>query len=151
VQSGTPVNITLSTDHANIGISGLQRPDLRGAVPDMNCQANSAGATAVARRQLINCYDASAFALPAQFTFGNADRNILRGPKFSTTDLSFMKNVQVGADKRLQVRIEIFNVFNQVNYNNPNASFGSAAFGTITSLATGATMRQVQVGGKLLF
>jgi hypothetical protein len=151
VQSGTPVNITLSTDHANIGISGLQRPDLRGAVPAMNCQANSAGATAVARRQLINCYDASAFALPAQFTFGNADRNILRGPKFSTTDLSFMKNVQVGADKRLQVRIEIFNVFNQVNYNNPNASFGSAAFGTITSLATGATMRQVQVGGKLLF
>ncbi len=73
MQSGTPVNITLSTDHANIGISGLQRPDLRGAVPDMNCQANSAGATAVARRQLINCYDASAFALPAQFTFGNAD------------------------------------------------------------------------------
>jgi hypothetical protein len=151
VQSGTPVNITLSTDHANIGISGLQRPDLRGAVPGLDCQPNTAGATEVARRQLISCYDASAFALPAQFTFGNASRNILRGPKFSTTDLSFMKNVQVGADRRLQVRIEIFNIFNQVNYNNPNASFGSAAFGTITSMATGATMRQVQLGGKLLF
>jgi hypothetical protein len=62
-----------------------------------------------------------------------------------------MKNVPVAADKRLQIRVEIFNVFNQVNYNNPNASFGSAAFATITSLATGASMRQVQLGGKLLF
>ncbi len=151
IQSGSPVNATLSTDHANIGISGLQRPDLRSAVPDLNCQANTAGATAVARRQLINCYDASAFALPAQFTFGNAERNILRGPKFSSTDLSFMKNLPVGPagnDMRLQIRVEIFNVFNQVNYNNPNASFGAAAFGTITGAGS---MRQIQLGGKLLF
>ena len=54
--------------------------------------AEQAGATDVARRQLINCFDASAFALPAQFTFGNMSRNVLRGPKFSSTDLSFMKN-----------------------------------------------------------
>ena len=84
----------------------------------------------MARRQLINCYDATAFALPAQFTFGNTSRNVLRGPKFSSTDLSFMKNVPVGGTARLQVRVEIFNIFNQVNYGNPNASFGSAAFGT---------------------
>ena len=148
IQSGTPVNATLSDDWANISITGLQRPDLLGAVPDLNCQPNSAGATEVARRQLINCFDAAAFARPAQFTFGNASRNILRGPKFSSTDLSFMKNVPVGADVRLQVRVEIFNVFNQVNYANPNASFGSAAFGTITGAGA---MRQVQLGGKLLF
>src|SRR5688572_16232622 len=132
IQSGTPVNITLSGDQANIGITGLQRPDLVGAIPALNCQPNTAGATDVARRQLINCYDLSAFALPARFTFGNGSRNMLRGPKFSSTDLSFMKNVPVGGDVRFQVRVEIFNIFNQVNYNNPNASFGSAAFGTIT-------------------
>ncbi len=86
--------------------------------------------------------------LPAQFTFGNADRNILRGPKFSSTDLSFMKTVPVGATVRFQVRVEIFNIFNQVNYGNPNASFGSAAFGSITSAGS---MRQMQLGGKLLF
>ena len=151
IQSGSPVNITLSgaaSDRANIGITGLQRPDLLGAVPDLNCQSNSAGTTQMTRRQLINCFDSSRFAVPAEFTFGNAQRNILRGPKFSSTDLSFMKNVPVGAEVRLQVRIEIFNVFNQVNYNNPNAAFGSAAFGTITGAGT---MRQVQLGGKLLF
>jgi hypothetical protein len=148
IQSGTPVNATVSTDRANIGISGFQRPDLVGAVPDLNCQPNSAGATDAARRQLINCYDVSAFALPAQFTFGNMSRNLLRGPKFSSTDLSFMKNLPVGGQARLQIRVEIFNLFNQVNYNNPNASFGAAAFGTITAAGS---MRQIQLGGKLLF
>jgi hypothetical protein len=148
IQKGSPVNITLSTDWANIGITGQQRPDLVGAVPELNCQPNATGATEVARRQLINCFDTTAFALPAQFTFGNAGRNILRGPKFSSTDLSFMKNIPVGGDVRLQVRVEIFNIFNQVNYGNPNASLGSAAFGTITSAGA---MRQMQLGGKLLF
>jgi hypothetical protein len=148
IQSGTPVNATLSTDRANIGITGQQRPDLVGAVPDLNCQPNTAGATDVARRQLINCFDTSAFALPAQFTFGNMSRNVLRGPKFSSTDLSFMKTVPVGGQARFQIRVEIFNIFNQVNYNNPNASLGSAAFGTITAAGS---MRQMQLGGKLLF
>jgi hypothetical protein len=148
IQKGSPVNITLSTDRANIGITGQQRPDLVGAVPELNCEPNANGATEVARRQLINCFDTTAFALPAQFTFGNAGRNILRGPKFSSTDLSFMKNFPFGGEVRLQVRVEIFNIFNQVNYGNPNASLGSAAFGTITSAGS---MRQMQLGGKLLF
>jgi hypothetical protein len=151
IQSGTPVNITFAADRANIGIAGLQRPNLVGSVPKLNCQPNTAGATELDRRLLINCFDASAFALPDPFTFGNAPRNVLRGPKFSVTDLSLMKNIPIGGDARFQLRVEVFNVFNQVNYANPNASLGSAAFGRITALATGATMRQIQLGGKLLF
>ncbi|MCA1585117.1 MAG: TonB-dependent receptor, partial [Acidobacteria bacterium] len=72
VQSGTPVNVTITTDRANIGITGLQRPNLVGPVPSLNCQASPTG------RDLINCFDASAFALPDQFTFGDAPRNVLR-------------------------------------------------------------------------
>jgi hypothetical protein len=147
IQSGSPVNITFAEDRANIG-TGAQRPDLVGAIPDLNCQPNTAGATDVARRQLINCYDRTAFALPALFTFGNTSRNVLRGPKFSSTDLSFMKTVPVGGEMRFQVRVEVFNIFNQVNYGNPNASYDAAAFGSITSAGS---MRQIQLGGKLLF
>lgn len=148
VQSGAPVNVTFGQDRANIGRTGLQRPDLTGPVPQLNCQPNTGGATDVARRQLINCFDPAAFALPAQFTFGNASRNLLRGPRFASTDVSLMKNVPLGRGVRFQVRAEIFNVFNTVNYGNPNASFGSAAFGLITSAGS---MRQVQLGGKLMF
>jgi hypothetical protein len=96
----------------------------------------------------MNCYDASAFALPTQFTFGNASRNLLRGSRFANTDLSFMKNVILGGGATVQIRVEMFNIFNTVNWGNPNASFGNAAFGQITSAGA---MRQVQIGGKLLF
>jgi hypothetical protein len=151
IQSGVPANITFAADRANIGISGLQRPDLVGAVPKLNCQPNTAGTTEVARRELINCYDPAAFALPAPFTFGNARRNVLRGPNYKVTDLSLMKNIPLGKDVRFQIRAEIYNVFNRANFGNPNTSLGSAAFGRITTLATGATMRRIQLGGKLIF
>jgi hypothetical protein len=99
--------------------------------------------------QLMNCFDASAFALPAQFTFGSASRNLLRGPKFVNTDLSLMKNVVVGGGATVQIRVEMFNIFNTVNWGNPNAQFDNAAnFGRITSAGA---MRQVQLGGKLIF
>jgi hypothetical protein len=147
VQSGSPVNVTFAQDRANIGKGG-QRPDLVGPVPALNCQPNSAGTTDVARRQLINCYDASAFALPEAFTFGNAPRNLLRGPKFASTDLSLMKTVPLGGGMRFQFRAEIFNVFNTVNYGNPNGSFLAPGFGMITSAGS---MRQMQLGGKLIF
>jgi hypothetical protein len=135
IQSGSPVNVTISGDRANIGISGLQRPDLIGAVPQLNCQPNSAGATAVERRQLVNCFDSSAFALPPQFTFGSASRNLLRGPKFVSTDLSFMKNLPIAADVKVQVRVEIFNLFNTVQLGLPDSNISNATAGTITSLA----------------
>jgi hypothetical protein len=143
VQSGSPVNVTIGADRANIGIAGLQRPDLVGPVPSMNCVPDPARPP-----QLMNCFDASAFALPAQFTFGSASRNLLRGPKFVNTDLSLMKNVIVGGGATFQIRVEMFNIFNTVNWGNPNASFDNTAFGRITSAGA---MRQVQLGGKVLF
>jgi hypothetical protein len=39
-------------------------------------------------------------------------------------------------------------VFNNVNYNNPNSTFGSASFGRISGAGN---MRQVQLGGKVIF
>ena len=142
VQSGSPVNVTISADRANIG-TGLQRPDLVGPVPSLNCAPDPARPP-----QLMNCFDASAFALPAQFTFGSASRNLLRGPKFVNTDLSLMKNVIVGGGATFQIRVEMFNIFNTVNWGNPNAMFDNTAFGRITSAGA---MRQVQIGGKVLF
>ena len=146
LQSGLPINVTIAADRANIGISGLQRPDLVGAVPKLNCQKSPTN------RDLIDCFDPSAFAMPAQFTFGNAPRNVLRGPKSVITDLSMAKNIAVSQNMRLQVRLEIFNAFNNVNYGQPNAIFGSATFGRISATSTTyPNMRQMQLGLKLIF
>jgi hypothetical protein len=145
VQSGTPVNVTIGGDVANIGITGLQRPNLVGSIPTLNCSEDPA------TRVQISCFDASPFAMPDAFTFGSAGRNILRGPKYMQTDVAFAKTIEIRGTTRLQVRAEVFNIFNNVNFANPNAVFGSANYGRITSLATGANMRQVQLGLKFLF
>jgi len=136
IQSGTPVNITIGTDRANTGSPG-QRPDLVGS-PSTTCGANN----------LVGCIDPSAYALPAQFTFGDAPRNHLRGPGISSTDLSLAKNFRMAGRGQLQVRVEAFNVFNQVNVNNPNGVFGTDNFGRITSARP---MRQIQLGGRFSF
>jgi hypothetical protein len=146
IQSGTPINVTIAADRANIGISGLQRPDLVGPVPELNCQQSPTSL------DLINCFDPSAFAMPAQYTFGNTPRNVLRSPNVMLTDLSLVKNVPVQGSVRLQIRAEIFNAFNTVNYGNPNAVFGSATFGRISATNTAyPNMRQIQLGAKLIF
>jgi len=115
-------------------------------VPQLSC-VDDPDQTA-RRRQLINCFDQTAFALPAQFTFGNAPRNVLRGPGFVSTDVSFMKNVPIGGGARFQFRAEFYNIFNNVNYNNPNTTFAAANFGRITGAGS---MRQIQLGGKVFF
>src|SRR5438093_8695648 len=125
IQSGTPINVTIAADRANIGISGLQRPDLIGAVPALNCQQSPTSL------DLINCFDPSAFAMPAQYTFGSASRNVLRGPKAMITDLSLVKTVPVSGAGRVQIRAGNFNAVKHVKYGNPNAVFRSGHFGRI--------------------
>jgi enamine deaminase RidA (YjgF/YER057c/UK114 family) len=118
LQSGTPINVTISADRANIGISGLQRPDLIGSAPRLNCTQSPTNA------DLINCFDPSAFAMPAQYTFGNAQRNVLRGPKASITDLSMMKNVPIGGTVRLHPRGDLQRVqYRQLRQPQPGVRF----------------------------
>jgi carboxypeptidase family protein/TonB-dependent receptor-like protein len=140
-QSGDPLNVGIQGDRANVG-AGNQRPDVVGPVPELNCQPNPAGLG------LINCFDATAFALPAQFTYGSAPRNLLRGPHMLITDLSLAKNIRLAGRTQFQVRAELFNAFNTVNWTNPNTTFGVANFGRITGARD---MRRIELGGKLLF
>jgi hypothetical protein len=141
LETGRPVNITIAGDRANTG-TGVQRPDLVGPVPELNCQPNPTGLG------LINCWDASAFAQPAQFTFGNAPRNVVRAAGSNVTDMTLIKNIPIAGRTRFQLRAELYNVFNKVNFGAPNAGFGTANFGRVTSAGT---MRRVEIGGKILF
>ena len=141
IQSGTPLNVTIQPDRANIGI-GAQRPMLVNPGVELNCQANPNGLG------LVGCIDPAAFALPDLYTFGNTPRNYLRGRKFSTTDISLMKNISTGGRSRIQLRAEIFNLFNQVNWGAPTTTFGAANFGVI---ASADTMRRAELGVKFLF
>jgi hypothetical protein len=86
----------------------------------------------------------------APFTYGNAGRNIVKGPGLVSTDFSVFKNVPLKTERaHLQFRFEFFNIFNTPSFNQPTAVFGTATFGNIGS--TLIPNRQFQVAAKILF
>ena len=81
--------------------------------------------------------------------FGNVPRNFLTGPGQKNVDLSLIKHVPFSERFRGEFRIEAFNVFNWVNYANPNNNMSGANFGRIERASTGP--RVLQLGVKLNF
>ena len=92
----------------------------------------------------------TAFAAEPINTAGNTGRNTLHGPPMRRLDLSLFKNVDLTASTRLQLRAEVFNVTNTPSFSNPNANFGTAGFGSITSTGNNIP-RQMQFAVKVLF
>jgi hypothetical protein len=80
--------------------------------------------------------------------FGNAGRNIARGPGYQNVDVSFVRDFPLSGDVRLQFRAEIFNVFNHTNFGLPVADLNSVNFGRIFSAGP---PRLTQFGLKLTF
>jgi hypothetical protein len=64
-------------------------------------------------------------------------------------DAVLMKNISLGSEQRLEVRIEAQNVLNHPVFGDPNTSFGSTSFGQITGTKVGA--RQMMMGLKYRF
>ena len=136
-QTGFPFNVTVPGDPANTSVTS-QRPNLL-AKPSSNCGQGN----------LTGCISPAAFALPANFTYGSAGRNLLRGPNLVTLDLSLFKNFPIRERAAFQIRGEFFNVLNHPSFSNPNVVFNTAAFGSITSTST--NNRQIQLAAKFTF
>lgn len=68
----------------------------------------------------------AAFATPAPGTFGNVQRNALRGPNFKQFDLVFSKKFKFSEQTNLEFRTEIFNVLNHTNFDVPGSRLNLA-------------------------
>jgi hypothetical protein len=80
--------------------------------------------------------------------FGNAGRNIARGPAYTNVDVSMVRDFALRGETRLQFRAEVFNVANHANLGLPVADLNSANFGRIFSAGP---PRLVQFALKLMF
>jgi hypothetical protein len=69
-------------------------------------------------------FDITAFADPAQGTFGTSRRYSLYGPGYSDVDLSVFKNTKILEKLTVQLRAEMFNLFNRNNFAPPSATAG---------------------------
>jgi hypothetical protein len=76
---------------------------------------------------------------------GNTPRNFLRGPAQKRVDLSISKRIPLGGRVRAELRWEIFNLFNTVNFGMPENNFDSVDFGTITNTVGGPRVSQFGV------
>ena len=95
-------------------------------------------------------FDKTAFAVPAQFTYGNSGRGILRGEHQWNVDFSIFKRFSVRSDA-LEFRVEAFNLLNAVYFDLPaaaNRNVDTPTGGRIT--ATSLAARQLQFGLKYI-
>jgi Carboxypeptidase regulatory-like domain len=144
-RTGLPVNVTVDRSASSVpdgNVTSPQRPNL---VPGVPLYLPSGG---------INL---AAFAVPAAGTFGDAPRNLLRGPGLWQADLGLGKHITITERVQLQFRAEMFNIFNRAQYASPQADISNpTTFGHILStvntgpVGTG-TPRQVQFMLKAVF
>jgi hypothetical protein len=150
IQSGLPFNV----DYAGAGAdrdTGPNRPNLIGDPSGPETKEQWFNTTPIGTA-------GSAFERPARGTFGNLERNSLRGPGYWRTDASLFKHFELGSQRRLEFRVEVVNLFNTVNLDNPASEIGSPGesrpnAGRITSTAYGNAdpMRNFQFALKFSF
>ena len=148
--SGLPVNLTYSpVSGFSVGGTATTRPNLTGQ------PLRSPGTDP------NNYLNINAVAIPGgDQLFGNAGRNIIRGPSFFQADLGLHKAFPVWREStKLEFRMEAFNLFNHTNFQAPDGNASSirivngqpttgGSYGTIRSTFPA---RQIQFALKLYF
>jgi hypothetical protein len=124
--SGTPFTITASG--ANLNMPGnMQTANMNG---DFNVigQHGDAGFY----------FDPKAFSQPTGTSLGNTGRNEFRGPGYWNVDASLFRAFPIGAaDRRIEFRVEAFNLFNHPKWVNPDHDLTSSTFGRTVTVADG--------------
>ena len=95
-------------------------------------------------------FNPNAFSDPGPGVFGNAGRNLLRGPKFTQVDASLFKNTRLSENTSLQLRLEVFNLFNFANYADPSGGLSCAgSVGACVNFGVSNSTVGNQLGGLL--
>jgi len=100
-------------------------------------------------KTLTSYLNPKAFAQPAAGGFGNSHRNSIKGPSFHKVDLALSRLVSLTTSRTIELRLEVFNVFNTFNWGLPGTNFATGTFGKITSMT--GDPRIMQFGVKYGF
>jgi Carboxypeptidase regulatory-like domain/TonB-dependent Receptor Plug Domain/TonB dependent receptor-like, beta-barrel len=128
-RSGRPMTITQGNNNVGAGMTGL--PNLTG---------DPKGAETVEQ-----WYNPAAFTQVPSGMFGNAGRNILRGPGWVTFDMSVQRRINFNPRVNATVRWDIFNMFNRANFGLPQRDITSATAGVISDLAGDPRVMQLSL------
>jgi hypothetical protein len=163
VHSNVPFTPVLSFDNADLrSLLTSERPDLVGNPYTGVCPNGANVGTP-------SCwFNPTAFAVPAPGQFGDAGRNILRGPGFAQFDLALQKDFQLREGIKIVLGVEGYNLFNHPNFAVPSntqspltlGGNGDAVFQDATGhlaknvgriFTTVGTGRQIQLDARFTF
>ncbi len=133
LQQGSPMALVMQTNRSNAFTPGPVRVNV---LRDPTLPAS--------QRTPQRFFDTEAVEAPAPFTFGNAGRSLLTGPGITQFNMSLLKNHRWAERYNVQFRFEAFNLFNNVNFNEPGRSFGNPNFGVVNS-AMAARILQISL------
>lgn len=146
-QSGAPFSVFNGADPgcAVCGIDGLVGNPIRA---NLNTNLDLSNMSV---NQIRAAGGASLFsAVTAAQRIGNSGRNILRADGIKLVDFGVIKNTRITENVRIQLRADMFNVFNLRNYGIPNATITAGA-NFLNEGATNGGNRRIVVGGRLVF
>ena len=155
--TGTPFSVKLgSTDNSGTG----EFQDRANVIGDAKAGLTRQLETPSSGSPYVRWVTATAFLPASPGTFGTQQRNSFRGPAFSTVDAALVKNTPIREGINLQVRAEMFNLFNRTNLANPGAgNLSSSTFGRSTNTRNNGGAPgigpgepfNVQFAGKIIF
>jgi hypothetical protein len=153
-RSATPVNVIIG--RPLFGVPGVTRVDFVPGVPLYIKDPNAPGGRVINR---------AAFVIPSVGRQGTLGRNSLRGFPVSQTDLAVRRQFGLTEGLLLQLRGEVFNIFNHPNFGAPVPFLPQPTFGRSTSMLSSSQgfdaglsplyqiggPRSIQLALKLLF
>jgi hypothetical protein len=146
--TGLPVTLINYGDNSLLGAEpnginnyGVDEPDYTGGPLDLNHNP----------RNGQPYFNTSQFSENALATPGNAKRRFFYGPGLDNYDMALLKNVLLTESKSLQLRLEVFNVFNRVQFFGPQTVDGSISSSTFGQVVSADPPRLVQLGAKFFF
>jgi hypothetical protein len=149
VQSGDALTI-ISTNSTNVFGVSQDRAQLSGS-----CSKGQIVTSGTVQSKLNNYFRNSCFAMPPVIgadgqgtAFGNSATGLVNGPDQANLDLSLAKIIPLrwpNAGSTLQLRAELFNVFNHPQFADPDNSFSSATFGVIGGTSVNPRVGQLAI------
>jgi len=101
--------------------------------------------------RLTRWFDTAQFSPPAPFTFGSAPERIpgLRADRLHNLDVAVSKALPALNGVQPELRLEVFNLFDDVQFGSPDTRVNSGTFGQVTSQAN--LPRRIQVGVRAVW
>lgn len=146
-RSATPVDVIARSNFNLVGQRANVRPNLIQGIPPYLNDPNASGGRrfnntvpTAAQVAAAGCVPITAtnakgaFCTPPTTQQGSLGRNVLRGFPLNQVDMSLRRQFNLSERLNLQVRGDIFNIFNHPNFADPINTLTSATFGTSTAM-----------------